>query len=305
MTTFVDQSTGGPGVQPPEGPPFIAGSPLSPMTPYDTFSSAPMTPGVVGIAQFSFSQTYTGRKLRANFIEGLAAVDGSSTNAAYWSDSLLPLFNPHLGSQRLGYRVAFPTHAGQDDVAVLGGSLPVSVSLGSVDGSWLAKGGWFDLTQSDRFVFVQPALTNVTPSIGLQTAESLGNGPPAIASWPSPSPGLPLDGVDFVGHRGLATLELSSGALPALPGTSAHLDLGSVVIDHGEGTRWSVEALRVNTKGSISTTTLFGANPVIVSGPQGHLPTSTLGAQQETMLGLRAAFHILHEVSMTAEWGRS
>ncbi|MGC8486454.1 MAG: hypothetical protein ACP5O6_12615, partial [Candidatus Baltobacteraceae bacterium] len=49
---FVDQSTAGPGTVPPEAAAFIQGAPLSPMSPYDWFTSAPQTPGVAGVAQY-------------------------------------------------------------------------------------------------------------------------------------------------------------------------------------------------------------------------------------------------------------
>ncbi len=48
--TFISQSTSGFGqLGLPEAPDFIAGtSPAAPVSPYDTFSSAPMTPGNAG-----------------------------------------------------------------------------------------------------------------------------------------------------------------------------------------------------------------------------------------------------------------
>lgn len=55
---FIDQATGGRGITPPEGTEFANGSPISPMSPYDWFSSAPVTPGVAGIAQYEISGTY-------------------------------------------------------------------------------------------------------------------------------------------------------------------------------------------------------------------------------------------------------
>src|SRR5579863_7110 len=64
---FVDQSTIGPGIVPPEGVGFAHGSPISPMSPYDWFSSAPVTPGVAGVAQYALSGSYrfSGIKLEA------------------------------------------------------------------------------------------------------------------------------------------------------------------------------------------------------------------------------------------------
>ena len=80
----------GPGTTPPEGHEFAHGSPISPMSPYDWFSSAPVTPGVAGIAQYEISGTYhaTGVDFAATF--GIGGLTGSTTNALYWSEPLDP-----------------------------------------------------------------------------------------------------------------------------------------------------------------------------------------------------------------------
>jgi hypothetical protein len=305
FASLVDQSTAGRGTQPPEGPAFAAGAALSPMTPYDTFSSAPNTPGVAGIAQFTLLTQYFGRRINASLQSGVAYVDGSVTNASYWTESLMPTFNPHLGSQALPYAIVFPTHADQDDAATMRASI-LSGSVGAREGTWNLRGGWFDLTQGDRFVFVQPALTNQTPSIAVQTAESLGNGPPTIDGWPNPPPGLPLHGVDLTLHHGFATAELTSAALPSLPGTSARISLGSIVFDRGTGTRFSADLLHLVTGGDfLNVTTLFGENPTLNPGPQGPLPTSVLGAQVSTIAGLHAVFPVATALNATLEYGRA
>ncbi len=110
---FIDQATGGRGIAPPEGPGFANGSPISPMSPYDWFSGAPVTPGVAGIAQYEISATYraTGVDFGATF--GLGGVTGSTTNALYWGEPLIPNLNDHPTSpaairMRFSYR---PTRA--------------------------------------------------------------------------------------------------------------------------------------------------------------------------------------------------
>jgi hypothetical protein len=45
VTTFLDQNTSGPGKVGPEVPGYLKGGPLAPNTPYDGFSTAPLTPG--------------------------------------------------------------------------------------------------------------------------------------------------------------------------------------------------------------------------------------------------------------------
>src|SRR5579885_2853490 len=59
-STFVSESTRGPGTVPPEGPVFAAGSPLSPLTPYDVFSSAPFTPGNAAESAIYVTPQYEG-----------------------------------------------------------------------------------------------------------------------------------------------------------------------------------------------------------------------------------------------------
>ena len=304
-STFIAESTRGPGVLPPEGPGFAAGSPLSPLTPYDTFSSAPLTPGNALESAFYLTPTYEGSGYRFSVTVGAGLVAGSITTASYWGESLIAPLNPHLGERVLPYRIVFPTNAAGDDAAA--GTVGIlSATFASRDGSVLVRGGYFDVQQSDSFVFTQPALTNVLPQIAFATPESLGSGPPNLDWW-QPSPEfLPLDGVDGVFHRGLGTVELTDAALPALPGTNAMLTMGSFVIDHGEGTRYSAQLLHLATGGAlVSTTVLFGSNPILLPTPQGPLPESTIGGQRQTILGLRGAFHVTSTLNGVAEYGHS
>ena len=306
-STFIDQNTAGPGQVGAEAAGFIAGSPLSPNTPYDLFSSAPLTPGVAGIVQGTTTGTYRTPALDLSLTGGLGYVTGSLTNASYWGENLIPTLNPHTGSQALPYTITFPTAPGQDDAAafrlsILGGS------IATADGNLAIKGGYFDLTQTDRFVFAQPALTSVNPAIAYAPAETLSNGLAGSDVWQPLSSALPLSGFDVVGKHGIATFEATNAALPSLPGTSARTTIGSIVVDHGEGTRYSAEFVHATTSGASFTTTVpFGANPMFLSTPQGTLPTSVLSGQQQMIVGLRAAFHLMPQWSLdaVAEIGRS
>ncbi|HTV72302.1 MAG TPA: hypothetical protein VME66_01165 [Candidatus Acidoferrales bacterium] len=306
-TTFIDQSTVGQGQVGPEAAGFIQGSPLSPNTPYDLFSSAPEVPGVAGIAEITSHEGYDFAHWDASLTTGFGYVRGSITNASYWGENLMPTLNPHLGFATLPYGITFPTHAGQDDgtgvrLSVLGGSLV------SADGALTIRGGWFDLAQTDRFVFAQPALTNVNPAIAYAPAESLSNGLAGTDRWQSDASQLPLSGVDVVAKRGLATFEAASAALPALVGDTARLNIASLVVDHGEGTRFSAEVLHATQSGAlINSTVPFGANPIYFQTPQGTLPVSTLGGEQQTIAGLRGAFHVLPALGLdgVAEIGRA
>lgn len=306
-TTYIDQNTSGPGQAGPESAGFINGSPLSPNTPYDLFSSAPLTPGAAGIVQHLITATYRTPAFDVGLTSGLGYVTGSITNASYWGENLIPTLNPHMGSQALPYGIAFPTAPGQDD----GSNFRLSILSGSIataDGNLAVKGGYFDLTQTDRFVFAQPALTNVNPAIAYAPAESLSSGLAGTDVWQPLSNALQLYGADAVAKRGIATLELSDSQLPTIPGLGARMTLGSVVFDHGEGTRYSFELLHLSTGGaSFVTTVPFGANPQFLQTPQGTLPTSTLSGQRQTIAGARAAFHIAPAFGLdgVAEIGRA
>jgi hypothetical protein len=304
---FLDRSTAGSGRIGPEAAGFIGGSPLAPNTPYDLLSSAPQTPGVAGIGEILTTATYGFRAFDATVAAGLANVNGSTSNAAYWGESLMPTLNPHLGSLAYPYRIAFPTHAGRDDGNVTRASI-LSGSLASADGNLLVRAGWFDLTQSDRFVFAQPALTSANPQIGLAPAESLTNGVANLPDWAPDSTALPLHGVDLVAKHGDGTLELSDAALPSLPGEAARQVMGSIVFDRGEGTRFSAQIERVTTSGlSFETTIPSGSDPQYFSTPQGILPVSFLNGQRQTIAGLRAAFHVAPALALDGvlEIGRS
>jgi hypothetical protein len=289
-SAFVGQQTGGPGTLPPEGSGFIAGAPLAPNTPYDLWSSAPLTPGYAGIVQTDISGAYEGSVLHAAATLGFGIVDGSVTNAAYWGENLLPSLNPHEGATALPYRVLFPARAGQDDGSAWRLGF-LGANVGANDGSWSLREGYFDLQQSLNFVLVQPPLTNVTPSIGLTTAETLGGGAPALGAWPSPEPGLPLNGLDATAKSGNTSIEVSDAMLPALPGTGVHLRVASAVMEGSNDSSLSLQLLDATTSGAlIATTTMYGFDAHVVPGPQGLLPVSTLGNQRQTIAGLSGSF---------------
>ncbi len=304
-TTFISQGASGPGLAPPEAAGFAAGSPVSPLTPYDVFSSAPIVPGNASESALYVRSQYFGRAFDATLTAGAGYVRGSVTNASYWGESLFPTINPHLGAQALPYRIVFPAHAGGDDGTAFAASV-LSGSIATKDGSLVLRGGWFDLAQTAPFVFVQPPVTNAVPSVGIATPETLGDGPPTLDAWPTPAPALPLHGVDLVAKRGIATAELTDAALPALPGTPARMRSASLSVDHGDGTKYSVQYLAIATGGDlVSTTVLYGGDPTVVNSPQGSLPVSLIGGQRERVAGASAAFHASRALDAVVELGRS
>lgn len=302
---FIDQATGGPGTTPPEGSEFANGSPISPMSPYDWFTSAPVTPGIAGVAQYELSGLYHAPGVDFEARLGVGGLTGSTTNALYWGEPPIPNLNVHALSRTVPYSIVFPTQAGQDDASVLNASL-LGGSVAAADGSWKVRGGYFDLTQTDHFVFMPPPLTSVVPSLGVQTAETLGPGVPSIAAWPASPTSLPLLGVDGFLRYHSASLELTDALLPALPNTNVRLTMGSLVLDRGDFGRFSLQLAHLWTTGDpISTTTFFGANQKIYSGSLGHLFTSTLANQVQTIAGVRAFFHPVKDLDALVELGRA
>ena len=275
------------------------------MSPYDWFSSAPVTPGVAGVAQYEFSGVYHATGFDFTATLGVGGLTGSTTNALYWSEPPIANLNAHALARIVPYSISFPTHAGQDDASLVNASL-LGASVAATDGSWKLRGGYFNLAQTDRFVFAPPPLTSVVPSVGVQTAETLGPGMPSIGSWPTSPSSLPLLGADAVMHSGDATAELTDALLPALPGTSVRLTMGSVVFDRGDSGRFSFQLADLWSSGApISTTTFFGSDQEIHTGPQGRLFTSLLANQTQTIAGARAFFHPLKGWDALTELGRA
>lgn len=297
-TTFLDQNTSGPGQIGPEAPGYLNGAPLAPNTPFDTFSSAPLTPGIAGIADVLMTAIERTKTLDIGVNAALEYVGGSITNASYWGESLIPTMNPHMGSQALPYAIIFPTAPGQDDgsnfrLSILGGS------VATADGNLTFKFGYLDLTQTDRFIFVQPLLTNVNPAIAYAPAETLSNGLPGSDDWQPFASQLPLDGADVVAKKGLASFELTTAALPSPPELSARTTIGSLVFDRGEGTRYTIQVLNATTSGASFVTSLaFGAGPRFFPSPQGLLAESKLSGQQQTIVGASASVHVMPNWSL-------
>src|ERR1700730_18824653 len=81
-TTYVTQGTNGAGTRPPEAAGFANGDPLSPESPYDVFSSAPLVPGNASESAIFVRPAYIGKMFDAGLTFGAGYVRGSVTNAA-------------------------------------------------------------------------------------------------------------------------------------------------------------------------------------------------------------------------------
>jgi hypothetical protein len=302
----VDQAASGPGLTPPEAGAFEAGLPISPMSPYDWFTSAAETPGVAGQFQYLVTASERTRSLTATAVFAFDAYDGDVNNLMYWGEPLVGPFDPHEGHSPLNYAINFPTHAGQNTVTALQGVFPYAMSVGGNDGSWKLSGGYVNLAQTDRFVFAPPAVTNANPSVGVQTAETLGPGMPSLDSWTASPSTLPVLGADAILNRGSVTLELTDALLPVLSGTQARFGMASLVDDLGDAGRFSAEVVDINTSGQpISTTTYYGTNQMLYPSAQGRLYSSILDDQHQIIGGLRALFHPWHGYDALVELGRA
>lgn len=302
--SFVDQSASGPGITPSEAAAFQAGLPLSPMSPYDWFSSAPTIPGIAGVAQYELTATDRMRAITAQATFGFTGIAGDGTNAAYWAEPLLGNASPHW-NHLYNPGIVFPTQPGKNDFVGAQLSVPVSASLANNDGNWQIRGGYFDLAQTNRFVFVQPGLPNALLSTGIQTAETLGPGMPSLDAWTAPPIAMQLLGGDALVKIRSASIELTDALLPALSNTGVRLLNGSIVIDRGNYGRFSAQVSHIDTSGApILTTTYFGVDQTFYPGPQGRLFTSMLADQHQTLAGVSALVHPLRGYDALFEFGR-
>lgn len=302
---FISAGASGPGLAPPEAPAFEAGLPLSPMSPYDWFTSAAETPGNAGMLQYLVDGNDRMRTVTFDAQVLVGAYAGDLNNLMYWSEPWLGPLDPHEGHSPINYAINFPQSGGR---GIEGGSaqavVPYATSLASNDGSWKVSGGYVNLTQTDRFVFAPPAVTNANPSIGVQSAETLGPGMPNVDAWNASPSSLPLLGADLVSTHGQSTIELTDALLPVLQGTQARLAMGSYVLDRGNFGRFSAQVLNITTSGDpIVTTTFFGADQTLYPGAQGRLFSSLLGDQVQTIAGIRGFFHPFHGDDVLIELG--
>lgn len=302
---FVSTGASGPGLQPAEAPDFSSGSPLSPMTPYDWFTSAPMTPGNAVQSQyaFTFSQRTHHTLLSASAVAGLYIGDANAL--LYWGEPWSGATNPHVGiAAPFDATPYFPTHAATRDVTLVQATIPYSVQYGAADQRYQLSAGFFSLHQTDRFVFAPPAITSVTPSVGVATAETLGPGMPSLDAWNASPTALPMTGYDAFATIGAGTAEITYARIPSLFGSPARTAIASYVVDRGDNGRFSAEFAHTFTGGDpISTTTFYGQDRMLFPGPQGRLFTSTLGDQRQTLAGIRVFVHPRSGYDATVELG--
>ncbi len=304
---FVSQGATGPGLAPPEAASFENGLPLSPMSPYNWFTSTVQTPGNAGVLQYLVDAKDRTRSVTLDAQVLLGGYAGDLNNLMYWSEPWQGPLDPHQGHSPINYAINFPQSGGQ---GIEGGAaqfvLPYAASLASNDGAWKLSGGYVNLTQTDRFVFAPAAVTNANPSIGVTSAETLGPGMPNVDAWSASPASLPLLGADAVVARGQSTVELTDALLPVLQGTGARLAMGSYVLDRGDYGRFSAQVANITTSGDpINTTTFFGTDQTLYPGPQGRLFSSVLANQAQTIAGVRGFVHPFHGDDVLVELGEA
>jgi hypothetical protein len=294
QASYANQQFVGPGTVPPEAPLFLAGSPVAPGTPYDYWTSAPTVTGYGAVQSllvsphYAFSPAY---EIGATLGEGVIA--GTGNVAAYWGDQPVPMLNPHLGMRAVSVPPAFPTSNGQDAIGTVRAGL-LSAAVGRRDGTLVARGGWFDLIQTEPFVFQPPLETNAPFAPTLTLPEGLGDGPQSFELLASGRTRLPLHGVDLMSRpTGPLTIEVTDAELAAPPGTPVRMVGGSLELDEGHGVSYAAQIERVVAAGEpVLTTTLSGNTPTIVPSAQGPLPFSYLDGQTMMIGGLRASFPV-------------
>ena len=304
---FIDQATNGPGQTPPEGPPFIAGNPAAPMTPFDWFVTTPQLPGVAGQIQYSATGTWHWKYLSADVTLLLTGLGGDSNNGLFWGEPLVGHVDPHEGHNYINYSVGYPTHAGTADTggfALL--EIPYNATIRSNDGNFKLSTNYVQTSQYDAFTFTQPVTPSWTPTMNFQTFESLGPGLADLDSWHHFATALPLQGADATAKIGVASVEATVGLLPSPLVTRAHMAGANVVFDEGDKGRFSLDLVHVQTTGDPQLIpSFFGSNPTVNGGPQGKLALSTVGNQRQTILGGRAFFHPRKGYDATIELGRA
>jgi hypothetical protein len=304
-TSGTNQQFVGPGISPPQGPAFAAGSPVAPGTPYDFLSGGPETTGE-GISQaFLLKPTYSlSPAMNLSVTAGYGSVGGSGTVAEYWGEETMPPLNAHLGQNAVSVPPTFTTHNGQDSVNASRLSI-LSGTLVDPRGNAAVTAGWFNLHQTASFVFQSPPATNTPPELVPQLPESLSDGAPSADVFKARPPILPLHGYDGWLKANLATFEFADADLPAMASAPARVTTASMVLDHGGGLTYTAQIAHVREAGTILTTELFGSNPTLTPTAQGAVPSSFLTGQRDTIVGAGATFNLPFDVDAEARYGYS
>jgi len=295
-----DQQFVGPGTKPVIGPLFESGSPVSPNSPYELWSGAPLVTGIGFVNALIISPTYVFSKdLIATVNVGYGTINGNGNVAQYWGYQSIPGLNGQDGARYSAVGAAFPTHNGTDPETGALVSI-ISGSLRNADGTENLRGGWFNLTQTESYVFNPAPEPNTPPTTGVVNPGSIGDGAVGSDYYQAPTPTLPLHGGDFTFKHDTQTYELTIADLPTVPETPVHLTLFSMNLDEGAGTRYGLAIAHAQSGGApIQTSTLYGGivepgcvTLGIVPSYLGGLASSCLGGQIQSSYGVSGNFPV-------------
>lgn len=308
-TSYINNQFVGPGIKPPEAALFAAGDPRAPGTPYDFFGSSPLVTGYGIVQALKISPVYTiSPQYTASATLGYGSFSGNGNVAGYWGDQPLETVNPHLGMRAASIPVQFPTtNKSIKDVVSGTRASFTAASIGRKDGDLNARIGYFDLAQTESFVFTAPAQTNTPQWLGQPLPEGIGDAPPTTPLFVNARTRLPLHGIDIFGRPNRTTsVELTDAELPAMPGSHARMTQASVEVVRNSQTSYGIQVSHLTTGGiPTGTTVLFGNTPTITPSVQGPLPTSILGGQRMAVAGLRANFMVTPDIDAQVRYGYS
>lgn len=264
--SVIDQNYVGSGLMQQENGSFIAGLPFAPGMPYDFFSAAPTASGFGFGENIKLTLTYGPAAVDYGITLGFGSVVGSAQTVGYWGEQPIPPLNPHLGQTAYQLPIAFPTKPGLDDVSAVRGSV-LGAFVQSKDGNYALRAGWFDLRQTQKFVFTQATVTNSSPALAVVPPNSVGPGAPTLDDWLPSNTQLPLSGVDVFAKVGEFSLEGATAALPAPAGVGARLNTASIFWQRERGPKFALQYASIATGGDpVSTTTFFGVPIVGAAG---------------------------------------
>jgi hypothetical protein len=209
----------------------------------------------------------------------------------------------------------FHTYLGIFDPTGTNRSSLLNGSVGAIDGSWTATGGWFLPSASLPFVFAPPPLPNSVPAIAPQLPETLARDPLRLSQWGEEWSALPLQGFDVRAQGAKTAAELFDAALPnrftsARFNSSARVTSLSLRTHAAHEPQFALQVTRVveNTLGGfspISAGVLWGGDSETQVGPEGPEPDSDTFGQRMTVAGASAMLPLGAETTLHAELGRS
>ena len=214
---------------------------------------------------------------------GYGSASGTGNVVNYWGDAIMPSINTNLGSRAYTLVPTFTTHNGQDPISATKLGF-LSGSVTDHNGNGGLSVGWFNLHQSVPWALNQAPWVSQPFQLAPQMPGTLGDGAPAIDVLKGGPTLYPLSGADLWFKNDLASVEITTADLPAPSNSPARILSGSVIIDHGDGLKYSGQITGLRTWGPDTGRVLFGSNAAVVNG----VGQSTVFGQSMVVLGVGA-----------------